>query len=147
MQTKIDGSEELNVPIDRLRAFLSDTSNVAKCIPDSKDFHKIDNENFSISIEAGISVVHGTFKLNGTATMGDDSYLYKLSGKGLGSEVHISISVALSKLSDSATSIKWSTEASFTGIISGVSEPIIKNVTKQKVAEIMEKLKSELASA
>ncbi|MCL4404926.1 SRPBCC domain-containing protein [Candidatus Marsarchaeota archaeon] len=145
MQTVIEGSEEINATVSKLKGFLSDTANIAKCIPDSKDFKKINDSNFSISIEAGISMVRGTFKLIGTVQNSGNDYLYKLSGKGLGSEVNVSISVSLAENGPS-TSVKWKTEASFTGIVSGVSEPIIKNITNQKVAQIVENLKRELSS-
>lgn len=147
MQTLMEGHESINVPIERLRAFMSDTSNIAKCIPDSKDFKKIDSSNFTISMEAGISVVRGAFRFTGKASNLDDTFTYALSGKGLGSEVNITITISLSKLGDSSTGVVWKTTAQFSGIISGVSEPIIKNATNQKVAEIIEKLKAELGSA
>jgi carbon monoxide dehydrogenase subunit G len=147
MQTTIEGHESIDVPIDRLRAFMEDNSNIAKCIPDSKNFTNIDNSNFTIEIEAGISVVHGTFKFAGNASHDGDTYTYSLKGKGLGSDVSITITISLSALGNESTGVAWKTSAQFGGIISGVSEPIIKSVTNQKVAEIIDKLKKELASA
>lgn len=146
MQTEISGEESVNVPIDRLKKFITDSANIAKCIPDSKDYKKISNSDFSISIDAGISVVRGTFKFHGTMSNEGNSYTYMLSGKGLGSDVKVTIAISLSENAPDSTAISWKTTASFTGIISGVSEPIIKKVTYDKVKEITDRLKVEISS-
>ena len=42
------------------------------------------------------------------------------------------------------TLINWKTEAMLSGIVSGVSEPIIKDVINKKVIQIIERMKIEM---
>ncbi len=143
MQTVMQGSEELDVPVDKLRTFLSDTSNLSRCIPDSSCFSKIDDSNFKVEIDAGISVVHDRFKVDGRLEINGNAYTYELSGRGLGSSVKIRIMMELYD-KGGRTLIDWKTEAMLSGIVSGVSEPIIKDVINKKVIQIIERMKIEM---
>ena len=146
MQTKFSGTIDLDAAPDKVKELISNTELVASCIPDSKDFKKVDAAHFLITVNVGISMVRGPFKLSGTMESGQDYVQYSISGKGLGSEVAIKIKLGVAGTGPSTSRVTWSATAEFKGIISGVSEPIIRKITDQKVEEIASNLRAKLGS-
>ncbi len=146
MQTKFSGTIDLDAAPDKVKELISNTELVASCIPDSKDFKKVDAAHFLITVNVGISMVRGPFKLSGTMESMADYVQYSISGKGLGSEVSITIKLSVAGKGQSASMVTWSATAEFKGIISGVSEPIIQKITDEKVEEIASNLKAKLGN-
>ena len=147
MQTKFSGTIDLDAGPEEVKNLISNVELVASCIPDSKDFKKLDSAHFSITINLGIGMVRGPFKLSGTVgTTEEGAARYSLSGKGLGSEVSISITLSVAGSGASSSKVSWDAVAEFSGIISGVSEPIIRKITDEKVEEIAANLKAKLES-
>ncbi|MEM0154815.1 MAG: SRPBCC domain-containing protein [Methanothrix sp.] len=146
MQTEFSGTINLDAAPGDVKKLISDTELVASCIPDSKDFKKLDDSHFSITVNVGISMVRGPFKLSGTMESLADYVQYSISGKGLGSEVSITIKLGVAGTGPSASKVTWSATAEFKGIISGVSEPIIRKITNEKVEEIASNLKAKLGN-
>ncbi|MEM3883979.1 MAG: SRPBCC domain-containing protein [Methanothrix sp.] len=146
MQTEFSGTIDLDAAPDKVKELISNTELVASCIPDSKDFKKLDATHFSITVNVGISMVRGPFKLSGITESMADYVQYSISGKGLGSEVDITIKLSVAGTGPSASRVTWSATAEFKGIISGVSEPIIRKITDEKVEEIASNLKAKLGN-
>lgn len=144
MRIQSDGSVVLGAEIATVRSFVLNPEEVFSCIPDASNFAKTGDRQFTINMGVGISVVKGTIRMDGSiAETGNDQVTYTFQGKGLGSTVKMSLSIKLSG-SGSSTSIDWKSDAEFTGIISGVSESIIRKATDEKVSEIISKVKEKI---
>ena len=144
MRIQSNGSVSLGAEISTVRSFVLNPEEVFSCIPDASNFAKTGDQKFAVNISVGISVVKGTIKMDGAiARTGNDEVTYAFQGRGLGSTVKMSLSIKLSS-SGSSTLIDWKSDAEFTGIISGVSESIIRKVTDEKVSEIISKVKEKI---
>jgi carbon monoxide dehydrogenase subunit G len=146
MQTEFSGTMDLDAAPEEVKELISNTELVASCIPDSKDFKRLDDTHFSIVVNVGISMVRGPFKLSGTTESKEDYVQYSISGRGLGSEVSITIKLSVAGIGPSDSRVAWNAKAEFKGIISGVNESIIRKITDEKVEEIASNLKAKLGN-
>jgi carbon monoxide dehydrogenase subunit G len=127
-----------------LISFLSDAERIARCIPDSKGFARIDDTSFSIIVNLGVGIVRGDFKMEGKVnTISEDRLSYSLSGKGLGSEIRIRLDLAVEG-SGNASVLSWSADAELKGVISGVGEGILRGVAKEKIGGIVSNIRGSV---
>lgn len=137
MRVDFGGDEEFNAPIDKVRNFVMDIKEVASCIPDSSNFSRTDANHFTMSIEPGLGVVKGSLPLHcSLESKGKDNYTYTIEGKGLGSEVSVTLSLNLYEKGNS-TGIKWESSINIKGIMGGIGESVIRKITQEYVEKII----------
>jgi carbon monoxide dehydrogenase subunit G len=144
MQIKFEGTAEIAAPSKALFEFLTDTSRVAGCIPDTEGFTKIDDKNFSVNVRVGIGFVRGTFNMKGRIDeAGSGRASYSLEGSGVGSKVGVSLSFELGGSGDSS-SMHWNAVFTLTGLVSGVPEAVMKKKSKEQIDLILDNIKGSV---
>lgn len=145
MQVDFGGDEAFDAPIDKVRNFVVDIERVASCIPDSSNFSRIDDKHFTMSIEPGLGVVKGLLPLHcSLESRGENNYTYAIEGKGLGSEVKVSLSLNLYEKGNS-TGVKWKSSINIKGIMGGIGEAVIRKITQEYVEKIIANAKQKAA--
>jgi len=145
MKVDFGGDEEFDAPIGKVRDFVMNIEKVASCIPDSSNFSRIDANHFTMSIEPGLGVVKGSLPLHCTLeSKGENNYTYSLEGKGLGSEVKVTLSLNVYENGNS-TGIKWESSIGINGIMEGIGETVIRKITKEYVEKIIANTRQKIA--
>ena len=144
MQVDFGGDEEFDAPIDKVRDFVMDIEKVASCIPDSSNFSRIDANHFTMSIVPGLGVVKGSLPVNCSLEVSGETYTYLITGKGLGSEVNVSLSLNL-HANGSSTGIKWRSSIGVKGIMGGIGEAMIRKITQEYVEKIIANARQKMA--
>jgi carbon monoxide dehydrogenase subunit G len=146
MQVDFGGDEEFNASIEAVRNFVKNVEKVAACIPDSGNFSKKDDTHFTMNIEPGLGVVKGSLPLNCSLSTDGDAYTYLIDGKGLGSQVKVTLTInPYSK--GGATGVKWKSVIEIKGIMGGIGEPVIRKITEEYVQKIITNAKQEISKS
>ena len=147
MQVDFGGDEEFSASLDAVRDFVMDIEKVASCIPDSSNFSRINANHFTMNIEPGLGVVKGSLPLHcSLESKGENNYTYSLEGKGLGSEVKVSLSLNL-HANGSSTGIKWDSSIWVKGIMGGIGEAVIRKITQEYVEKIIANARQKITGS
>ena len=145
MHLDFGGVEEIAASDERIRAFVMDARQVASCIPDSQNFSKLDEFHFTLDIKIGVGVVGGLFAMAvELKDLGQGRYLYTIHGGGSGSRIDIALNINVASSKGNSTAVEWSSTADLKGIISGLGEQIIKQVTHSEIGRILENAKKKI---
>ncbi len=148
MQIDLDGNIEISAEPTATMNFLSNTREVASCIPDSEGFAEIDSKNFNLKVKVGIGMVRGLFDMKGAIVDQQSNHIaYELDGRGIGSTAKIKLALDISEKSPGTTSAIWSSTFELSGLISGVGAGIIRKVSDSKIEQIIINLKSNIEGA
>lgn len=144
MKVEFDGKMEIKAPLSVIMKYLTDVDFIGASVPDSQNFVKIDDDNFTMDIKVGVGFVSGVFEVKGSITeKTNDHMTYNFEGGGIGSTVRIVLSLDLSE-KGKATNIDWKSETELNGLVSGVNEAVLRSVSEKKIKEIVSKVKSNL---
>jgi len=61
---KIEGTQELHTPRERVYAALTDPQVLQRCIPGCESLEKTGDDSYAVTIKAGIGAIKGIFKGN-----------------------------------------------------------------------------------
>ena len=143
MKIDLSGTEHMAAGVSKSERFITDPESVSKCIPDSKEFQNTGEHAFSIKVEIGIGTLKGTFLINGIIESKGNSITYRLSGGGFGNKASILLYIKISG-DETQTDLSWNANFDISGIISGLGQGIVKKVSEEKIAEIINNVKNML---
>ena len=145
MHLDFGGIEEIAASNERIRAFVMEAKQVASCIPDSQNFSKIDESHFTLDVKIGVGAVGGLFAMAvELKDLGQGRYLYTIRGRGSGSSIDIALNINVAGRKGNNAVVEWSSTADLKGIISGLGEQIIKQVTRSEIDRILENAKKKI---
>lgn len=135
----------INTTTDSILRFSTNLSDIASCIPTAQDFKQIDSKNFTINVTVGVAFIRGIFNIKVTLTeQSTSSIVYNIEGGGIGSNVKLKLTLSPTQKSPSKAEVAWSADMEMSGLISGVSESVIRKVSEDKLEEIISNVKSKL---
>ena len=89
----------------------------------------------------------GIFNVQGSIPEKTKNHVaYIFQGSGIGSTVKILLSLDLSEKKGS-TDIKWHSQTELSGLVGGVSEPVLRKVSEEKINQIVAAVKSSIEKA
>jgi carbon monoxide dehydrogenase subunit G len=145
MRFSLSDKIEVEIPIDTVLDFSTNLREVASCIPNMQDFNKIDEKSFTINVTFGVAFVKGIFAVKGTLVeQNPEHILYRIEGEGIGSSMKIMISIDLSRKGPASTEIAWRSDAELTGLVSGLSESVLRKVSEDNINGIIANFKANL---
>ncbi|MDE1834293.1 MAG: hypothetical protein KGH64_03060 [Candidatus Micrarchaeota archaeon] len=136
---------QIKAPQDTVLKFLKDTPSIAASIPDSSNFKKIDDKNFSIDLNLSVAGISGTFAVVGAITQATSKhFVYALNGSGIGSTIKIVLTIDISPNGAGSTNISWNSDSDISGLVSGLGEPVLRKLSNEKIDSIIKKVKSRI---
>ena len=145
MKMTISGITEIGVPIDSALKFSNNLREIAMCVPTAQDFNQIDDKNFTITITVGIAVMKGMFKVKTTLVEQTQNRLvYSMDGHGIGSTLKETLTLDLNSKSATTTEVSWNADMELHGLVSGVSEPVLRKISGDRISETIANIKSKL---
>lgn len=147
MQLHLEGAEDLALPRERVYQLLTDSSFIAKSLPDAEETKVVDDSNLEARMKIGISFL--TAKMNMKMQIVDKvpPQHARLLAEGAGSGSNMKITSDFDLEGDTSTKMKWVAEAEVTGVMAGIGSSILKGFAEKKVKEIFEGIKKAMVQA
>jgi uncharacterized protein len=144
---KIEGSQKIDAPRDRIFAALVDPAILQKCIPGCEQMEKTGENQYKARLTAGVGPVKGVF----TATVSLQDIVatehYKLVVEGKGQPGFVKGSGELNLKDDGgATEIQYTGEVNVGGLIASVGQRMIQATANMLAARFFKSLEAETAT-
>ena len=141
---KIEGTQELHAPRERVYAALTDPQVLQRCIPGCESLEKTGDDSYAVTIKTGIGAIKGTFK--GNVRLEDmrapEHYRIVVDGKGGPGFVKGSGDFDLED-TGGATLIRYTGEMQVGGAIAGIGQRMIEGAAKMMAARFFKALETE----
>ena len=145
MRIVFNDKVDIDVPVAEVEAFISNPYEVAQCVPDASNISCKDGKSFSLDVKVGVAMISGTFRITGRlAEHEGNRFVYEINGAGVGSMVSIKLLMDLEGAEEGKSRIMWNAEAQISGLVSGISESVIKKISEEKIKEIISNAKHKL---
>ena len=142
---KIESTQELHAPRDRIYSALTDPEVLRRCIPGCESLEKTAEDTYSATLKAGVGSIKGTFK--GEVRLEDmrppEHYRIVVEGKGAIGFAKGSADFDLEE-KDGGTLIKYSGELQIGGTIAGVGQRMIQGAAKMMASRFFAALEAEV---
>jgi len=147
MQLHLEGSEDLNLPRERVFRLLTDSSFIAKSLPDAQDAKVIDESNIEAKLKIRMTFLttHMAVKVKIADVVPPGHARLYVEGSGSGSNMKITSDFDLE--GETATKMKWAADAEITGVMAGIGSSIIKGFAEKKVKEVFAGIKNAMVQA
>jgi carbon monoxide dehydrogenase subunit G len=147
MQLHLEGAEDLALSRERVYQLLTDSSFIAKSLPDAQETKVIDDSHLEARLKIGISFL--TTNMNVKMALADKvaPQHAKLLVEGTGSGSNMKIVSDFNLEGDNPTKMKWAADADITGLMAGIGSSILKGFAEKKVKEIFEGIKQAMEKA
>jgi carbon monoxide dehydrogenase subunit G len=144
---KIEGTQRIDAPRDRIFAALIDPAILQKCIPGCEQLEKTGDNQYSAKLTAGVGPVKGIF----TATVSLQDIVapehYKLVVEGKGQPGFVKGSGELNlKDEGSATEIRYTGDVNVGGLIASVGQRMIQATANLLAGRFFKALEAETAT-
>ncbi len=142
---RIEGTQELHAPRERVYAALIDPKILQRCIPGCESLEKTAADTYAATLKAGVGAIKGTFK--GEVRLEDmrppEHYRIVVEGKGGVGFAKGAADFDLEEL-NGATLIKYSGELQIGGTIAGVGQRMIQGAARMMASRFFAALESEV---
>jgi carbon monoxide dehydrogenase subunit G len=142
---KIESTQELHAPRDRIYSALTDPEVLRHCIPGCESLEKTAEDTYSATLKAGVGSIKGTFK--GEVRLEDmcppEHYRIVVEGKGAIGFAKGSADFDLEE-KGGVTVIKYSGELQIGGTIAGVGQRMIQGAAKMMASRFFAALEAEV---
>jgi carbon monoxide dehydrogenase subunit G len=147
MQLHLEGAENLTLPRERVFQLLTDSSFIAKSLPDAQETKVIDDSSLEAKMKIGISFLttNMNVKMKIVDKVPPQHARLQVEGTGSGSSMKITSDFDLE--GDAGTKMKWVADAEITGVMAGIGSSILKGFAEKKVKEIFEGIKKAMEQA
>jgi len=144
---KIEGTQKINLPRERIFAALIDPAILQKCIPGCEQMEKTGENQYKAKLTAGVGPVKGVF----TATVSLQDIVapehYKLVVEGKGQPGFVKGAGELSlKDDDDGTEIQYTGDVNVGGLIASVGQRMIQSAAKLLAGRFFKSLEAETAA-
>jgi len=145
---KIEGTQELHAPRDRVYSALTDPEILQRCIPGCESLEKTAEDTYAATLKAGVGSIKGIFK--GEVRLEDmrppEHYRIVVAGKGGVGFAKGSADFDLEE-KDRATLIKYSGELQIGGTIAGVGQRMIQGAARMMASRFFAALEAEVKTS
>ena len=145
---KIEGTQEVHAPQDRVYKALVDPAVLKRCIPGCESLEQAGENSYTLTIRAGVGSIKGTFK--GSTRLEDtrppSHYRMIVEGKGQPGFVKGSGDIDLIQ-TDDITVIRYSGDVQIGGTIAGVGQRMIQGAAKMMASQFFTAIEAEARTA
>ncbi len=142
----LEGSREVDAPLDKVWDFVTDLSRVTKCIPDTT-VEKIEGDSFKAKMKMGVGFIRGTF--DGQFSLVDkqpkSSFAIKGSTKGMGNTVNVSITITLEP-KDSKVNLHYKADVVVSGTLASMGARFMDDAAQKIVNQMFDCLSSSVTA-
>lgn len=135
-------------PRQKVREFLDDFEQAAKCVPGLEEVHEVEPDLYEGRVRLRVGPLG--FSIAGRARLerGAEAEGWKLQGEGrdrrIGAGVIANVEANLKELGPSSTEVLMQADMQFSGRLAELGQPLIKRKSDSMVREFAENLKKAL---
>jgi carbon monoxide dehydrogenase subunit G len=133
---KIQGSNVIAAPVDRVWAALLDPAVLVATIPGCERLVATGEHAYDMTVTAGVAAIRGTYA--GTCTLSDlvdgTSLTMRLSGAGAPGTIDATVDVRFAAV-DGGTEVSYDADATVGGPVGGVGQRMLTSVSKRMAGE------------
>jgi uncharacterized protein len=144
MQLHLEGTEILNLPREKVFQLLTDTSFLAKSLPDARDTKVLEDKSVEAKMKIGISFLTTTMATKMRIADVTPTHHARLLVEGSGSGSSMKITSDFNLEGETPTRMKWVADAEISGVMAGIGSSIIKGFAEKKVKEIFQDIKKAM---
>jgi carbon monoxide dehydrogenase subunit G len=144
MQLHLEGAEDITLSRERAFQLLTDSSFIAKSLPDAQETKVIDDSNLEARMKIGISFLTTNMNVKMKIANKVPPQHARLLVEGVGSGSSMKITSDFDLEGDQPTKMKWAADAEITGVMAGIGSSILKGFAEKKVKEIFEGIKKAM---
>jgi carbon monoxide dehydrogenase subunit G len=143
---RFQGDVTIEAPRERAWAFLTDPGEVTRCAPGVQSLKIVDDRRFLLGVRAGVGPIRGTFTC---AVMWLERHAPERARvqarcKIPASTVDLMTVLALSDLGDGRSLLHWESDVQFSGLLGGLSGPLIQGVADAMPREVFACINAKL---
>ena len=146
---KIDGSQQMNAPRERVYQCLTDPEVLQRCIPGCEKLEKTGDNSYAATIRTGVGSIKGVF--TGSVRLEDmrppEHYRIVVDGKGTPGFAKGSGDFDLEATGPDSTNLKYSGDLQVGGTIAGVGQRMIQATAKMMASQFFTALEAEAKTA
>lgn len=144
---KIEGTQKIGVPRERVFAALTDPAVLQKCIPGCEQMEKAGENRYNAKLTAGVGPIKGVFTATVSLAEITAPSHYKLTVEGKGQPGFVKGSGELNLAEDGeATSIQYSGEINVGGLLASVGQRMIQGAANMMAGRFFSALEQEAKS-
>lgn len=144
MQLRLEGSEELGIPRERVYALLTNPDFIAKALPDAHDVRVQPDGTVEAKMKIGISFVTTNMQVGMKISNQVANQHARLTAEGSGSGSSMKITSDFDLEGGDRTKMRWKADAEITGLIAGIGSSILKGFSDKKVREIFDGIRKAM---
>src|SRR5438105_12497729 len=145
---KIEGTQELRAPRERVWQALVDPAVLQRCIPGCERLEKTGENSYAATLRAGVGAIKGVF--NGNVRLEDMSapshYRIVVDGRGQPGFLKGAGDLDLEE-KDGATAVRYAGDMQVGGTLAGVGQRMIQGAAKMMAAQFFTALEAEARAA
>ena len=143
---RFQGDVTLEAPRERAWAFLTDPHRITRCAPEVQSLKIVDDRRFLVGVRAGVGPIAGTFTC---AVMwlerhSPERARVQARCKIPASTVDLMTVMVLTDLGDGRTLLHWESDARITGLLAGLSGPLIQSAADTVLQRVFARVNAEL---
>lgn len=144
---KIEGTQTINAPRERVFDALTDPTILQRCIPGCEQLEKTGDNQYNAKLSAGVGPVKGIFNATVSLTELHRPEHYKLSVDGKGQPGFVKGSGELNLVeSGAATEVNYSGEVNVGGLLASVGQRMIQAAANMLSGKFFAALENETQS-
>ncbi len=144
MEVKFNGILEIRNSPENTIKFLVDGERISECIPDSSDFARLSEKDFSVKVKMGVGFINGKFEIKySISNITTEHAEYSIEWEGMGNSARILLSLDL-RGAGTLTYVSWKADCIFSGIVTGMGEPTIKSIASNYINSITKNISEKL---
>ena len=142
-----EGSFDVAATKERVYSFMTDPRKVTTIFPDVQSVKIIDEENFALRANVGISFIRGTMDVKGSIPEKEKPRMAKLRarGTGLSSAVDLESTFIIQDGEKGETQVSWAADAKMSGMMASVGSRLIDSAVNRYVKQTIASLQKELS--
>jgi carbon monoxide dehydrogenase subunit G len=146
---EFSGSQEIEVPIEKVWTYLSDVHKVAACAPGFQSLEEIGPEHWKALVTVSIGPVKAKFTLDVTRPEMKEPELMVVNarGKAPGSTVDVTGSMHLVAISAAQTRMDWEAHVVVGGTMASVGARLMGSTSEKLAGQFFSNLQSRLQTA
>ncbi len=145
MRINLNGSFDLTANLQSSFAFLTDPKKLSSCVSDLKEAKFLDSSTFETILTLRIGPVNGNFDAKCKIVPSPPASIsITIDGSGTASSMHLLLSLKLSKKTEKITNVNWNADTDINGLVSGLGETILRELSNSKIQEIISALKTKI---